>query len=175
VPGLPKAQLHLRHPGEALLNPSIELMIQRARAAPLLWYENDERERFVLGKADSEPAPETGFKYQHSRFPASLHHAVLLVKDGKSSPVATAVVDYSTELVLALCRPLQREQELQLDRYGFVMLGMEFDKAVLAAASCERCMNAFAHRAGLEWGYPVGSTKWQQAGTSCELCEVPGG
>jgi hypothetical protein len=156
--------------------PTIDLMLQRARDAKLLWYENGKGDKFfpnLESKELIEKQVPAGYSYQYSRLPGSLRESVLLVKDGKSTPVASGEKTYMPELVLALCRPLHREQALQLGRYGSVMLGLTFDQAVIAASSCERCMNAFAHRAGLDWGYPVGSTRWQKAGTSCDLCAGP--
>lgn len=41
---------------------------------------------------------------------------------------------------------------------------------LIAANSCERCMNALAHEYGLDWGYPIHSENWQKANTSCAFC-----
>jgi hypothetical protein len=41
---------------------------------------------------------------------------------------------------------------------------------IIAATSCERCMNALAYKYGLEWGYAEGSDEWQRCGTSCQFC-----
>ena len=41
---------------------------------------------------------------------------------------------------------------------------------VIAAESCECCMNVLAHRYGLEWGYEFGSESWMKSGTSCNWC-----
>jgi len=46
------------------------------------------------------------------------------------------------------------------------------DKAILVAAiACERCMNALAHKCGLDWGYPEDSEDYITSTTRCELCE----
>ena len=42
---------------------------------------------------------------------------------------------------------------------------------IIAAKSCERCMNVLANKYGLDWGYDEGSEKWNKCGTSCEFCE----
>ena len=41
---------------------------------------------------------------------------------------------------------------------------------IIAARSCERCMNALAHKYGLDWGYEEHSEEWQRCGTSCQFC-----
>ncbi|MCX8132107.1 MAG: hypothetical protein N3I35_18660 [Clostridia bacterium] len=41
---------------------------------------------------------------------------------------------------------------------------------IIAATSCERCMNALAHKYGLNWGYEEYSEEWQKCGTSCIFC-----
>jgi hypothetical protein len=42
---------------------------------------------------------------------------------------------------------------------------------LLVGISCERCLNAMAHRAGLNWGYPKGSKAYRASNTRCELCD----
>ena len=42
---------------------------------------------------------------------------------------------------------------------------------IIAATSCERCMNVLAHRYVLDWGYEEGSKEWEKVGTSCQFCE----
>jgi hypothetical protein len=42
---------------------------------------------------------------------------------------------------------------------------------LLVGISCERCLNAMAHRAGLKWGYPKGGKEWRASRTCCELCK----
>jgi hypothetical protein len=42
---------------------------------------------------------------------------------------------------------------------------------IIAARSCERCMNALAHKYGLDWGYEEGSEEWKKCGTSCDFCK----
>lgn len=42
---------------------------------------------------------------------------------------------------------------------------------LIAATSCERCMNSLAHKYGLTWGYPEYSDEWKEAKTSCEFCK----
>lgn len=45
------------------------------------------------------------------------------------------------------------------------------DAILVVANSCERCMNALAHKYGLKWGYPEFGDEWKKTGTSCEFCE----
>ena len=42
---------------------------------------------------------------------------------------------------------------------------------IIAATSCERCMNVLADKYGLDWGYEEGSEEWEKTGTSCQFCE----
>jgi hypothetical protein len=42
---------------------------------------------------------------------------------------------------------------------------------IIAARSCERCMNSLAYKYGLSWGYEEYSEEWQKCGTSCKFCE----
>ena len=42
---------------------------------------------------------------------------------------------------------------------------------IIAANSCERCMNALAHKYGLEWGYPEHSEEWIKTNTQCDFCK----
>ena len=42
---------------------------------------------------------------------------------------------------------------------------------IIAATSCERCMNVLALKYGLNWGYEEGSEEWEKVGTSCQFCE----
>ena len=42
---------------------------------------------------------------------------------------------------------------------------------IIAATSCERCMNVLAHKYGLDWGYEEGSEDWKKTNTSCQFCE----
>jgi len=60
---------------------------------------------------------------------------------------------------------------------ALVKKGLTLSEAILvAASSCERCMNTLAHECGLDWGYPHKSEEWQKCGTSCRFCEdVRGG
>ena len=42
---------------------------------------------------------------------------------------------------------------------------------IIAATSCERCMNALASEYGLDWGYEEGSEEWEKTNTSCQFCK----
>jgi hypothetical protein len=46
-------------------------------------------------------------------------------------------------------------------------------KAILVAAlSCERCMNVLANKCGLPWGYAEDSDDYRKSGTQCEFCKA---
>lgn len=44
------------------------------------------------------------------------------------------------------------------------------ESIIVTATCCERCMNALAHRYGLEWGYPEYSKDWYKTNTECDFC-----
>ena len=41
---------------------------------------------------------------------------------------------------------------------------------LIAARSCERCVNALAHAYGLLWGYPEHGPEWKASIASCAFC-----
>lgn len=45
---------------------------------------------------------------------------------------------------------------------------------IIAATSCEACMNVLAHEVGLDWGYAEGSEDHMKCGTSCHYCNGEG-
>lgn len=48
------------------------------------------------------------------------------------------------------------------------------DAIILAATSCERCLNALLWRYGCNDGYPPYSEQWNKTNTKCEICKTPG-
>jgi len=42
---------------------------------------------------------------------------------------------------------------------------------IIAANSCERCMNVLLHDYGCDDGYPEFSDEWKKCGTECEFCK----
>ena len=76
--------------------------------------------------------------------------------DGGSSKETIAFIStYSEDLVLAMANS------------GDYTLS---ESIIIAAMSCERCMNALAYKYGLNWGYEEYSEEWQKCGTLCEFC-----
>jgi hypothetical protein len=92
-----------------------------------------------------------------------------------SREVMSGESTWPDDLVLAMVRPSPAEMFLALERHGEEprLLGMN-DAIILAATSCERCLNALLWRYGLDDGYPPYSTQWNEASTKCHLCETPG-
>jgi hypothetical protein len=71
-----------------------------------------------------------------------------------------------------MTRPSPVEMQAAADR-GHATTPVPFERAVLLAAnSCERCMNVLAYRHGLEDGYEEGSPEWVQSNTRCAMCEA---
>jgi hypothetical protein len=136
-----------------------------------IWYE-DEQGNHVPHDPNKFEHPE-GAAYHISRFPTQLTTTYRrLNEDGSSSKVCEMTAGYQPDLVLAFCRPSLRNRFNQLRWYGSLAQVYEFDMAVfLAAETCERCMNALAHRHGLAWGYREFSDEWHACGTTCQRCQ----
>lgn len=133
-----------------------------------LWYE-DENGNNLESTQDWE-IPD-GAEYQFYRPTNSLRTTVLRLTPEGSKKVFESTSSYSSELVLALCRPSEEEKAKQVERYGKLADCFDFSYSVLLAAeTCERCLNSLAHRHGLNWGYEEGSDDWHAAGTTCTLC-----
>lgn len=92
-----------------------------------------------------------------------------------SRDVMSGDSSWPDDLVLAMVRPSPEEMCVALERHGEEprLFGMD-DAIILAASSCERCLNALLWRYGLDDGYPPYSEGWDKAGTSCEICKTPG-
>lgn len=121
-----------------------------------LWYENDKGEKFVPQNLDCpDDMPIDKYPYQVSQFPTELKTTYLRCYDGKSEEVAEGTSGWSEDLVLAMTNS------------GDYSLS---ESILIAAQSCERCMNALAYKYGLDWGYPEGSEEWEKCGTSCDFC-----
>lgn len=71
-----------------------------------------------------------------------------------SRPMMSGNAGWNEDLVLAL-----------------VSKGFKLSEAIIVAAeSCEACMNVLAHECGLDWGYAHGSDDWKKCGTKCGFC-----
>lgn len=137
--------------------------------APILWYETDEGARwYPPADYDGSTAPPQGFRFQRFRNPFEVHDSIC-TDEGE---LCRGTQTYSGALALALCRPTLRQRIVATCRYGWPGPTMPLDVAILrAACSCERCINALAHRVGLRDGYREGSAAWQRSNTRCEFCE----
>lgn len=108
------------------------------------------------------------------------------VAGGDFETVST--MSWSPDLVLAMVRPTLEEREVQNHRWrpdqpavrvGAVVEAsapplFEMPEAIIIAAqSCERCMNALRHTYGLD-GYAELSDEWKSSGTVCRFCEHMG-
>jgi len=72
-----------------------------------------------------------------------------------SREVFSCRMGWSEDLVLAMAKS------------GDYTLG---ESIIIAATSCERCMNVLRNKYGLD-GYEEYSEEWHKAGTSCKFCE----
>ncbi len=88
-----------------------------------------------------------------------------------SREVMVGVSSWSDDLVIAMIRPNSEELTKAVERFGEEPRLLEMDDAILmAATSCERCLNGLRWRYGLDDGYPPYGTEWDKAGTSCFMC-----
>lgn len=78
---------------------------------------------------------------------------------------------YPEDLVLAMTRPSREEWDTALSR-GHLIEPVTLTRAIiLAANSCERCLNVLCYRHGLKDGYEEFSEDWAKSNTRCKLCE----
>jgi len=143
-----------------------KLVRRQLNQIPTLWYENKEGDRFFT--EDYQPPPRC-FKtlVQRTRF--------IELRDtgyGKDGKLFQGASSYSTSLFLALTRPTFRERIVSLYRILRWIKPIEARQAqLMAAISCEGCMNVLAWEYGLSWGYKRGSEEHKKVRTSCELCD----
>jgi DNA topoisomerase I len=88
-----------------------------------------------------------------------------------SREVMVGTSTWSDDLVLAMVRPSPEELAKAVERFGQEprLLGMD-DAILMAATSCERCLNGMLWRYGLDDGYPPYSPEWDKCRTSCLMC-----
>ncbi len=129
----------------------------------MMWYENKEGEKWrvplELGTGDCHKGRPEGYDYAMSCFPTQLDEVCHRTRPdggyGCKDEVYRGSRGWSTELVNAMVRG-----------------GVSVEIAIIVAAkSCERCMNVTAHKYGLDWGYPMDSEDYKTCNTSCDACE----
>jgi len=88
-----------------------------------------------------------------------------------SKKIMSGNSSWPQDLVIALVRPSFKERIKSILRgYGWNKT-YEMSKAILIAAnSCERCVNSLSYRYGLSWGYKEHSSGWDKSGTTCDFC-----
>lgn len=90
-----------------------------------------------------------------------------------SISIFTGTTSYSPDLVLAMSRPSLSEILKSMLRGYFFNKKYTFNNAVLIAArSCEKCVNSLGYKYGLNWGYKEYSDEWNKSSTSCNFCSV---
>lgn len=122
-----------------------------------LWYEDENGNKYIPSH-DETPSdiPIDDFPYQVSQFPTELKTTYLRCYDSRSEEVAEGSQTWPEDLVLAMANS------------GNYSLS---ESILIAASSCERCLNALCHKYGLDNGYPEGSEEWKKCGTVCDFCE----
>lgn len=138
--------------------PEIEGMRFDPQMFSVLWYEDDDGNRIDDDLPEDAGVPE-GARYQLSQFPNVLHDSMLqLNDDGTSSEILRGSRGFPDDVVTAMVRSDEWDVS---------------DAIMVAAQSCERCLNVLAHAYGLE-GYAYGSEPYWQAGTRCRMCDHVG-
>lgn len=138
-----------------LINESID-KIDKSRLLTL-WYENEKGDKYIPDLKDAlHNIPIDKYPYQVSQFPNVLRTTYLKCYDDKSEEVASGESSWSEDLVLAIANT------------GEYSLS---EAILIVVQSCERCMNALAHKYNIGWGYPEHSKEWNKCGTSCEFCK----
>ena len=85
-----------------------------------------------------------------------LVETIYLKKKKKMKKLATVNTGWSEDLALAICNNTE--------------FGLK-ESIMIAAMSCERCMNSLAKQYGLPWGYHKYSKEWYEANTQCDFCK----
>jgi hypothetical protein len=147
--------------------------MEQTAQIPELWYENEQGKRWIPDERHFRELsdPPDGYVYQRTQFACSVTDDIIRIGVGK---VASGTTTYSPDLALAMARPSLGNLLRALLRGYPPWREIGLRQAILRAISCERCMNALAHRHGCSWGYRKGSPKYIRAGTSCELCRTEG-
>jgi len=145
------------------------------RTVPILWYENAAGEKWwpPAGFCDPHGHP-PGYIYQWFRNPCELHESVCRVDEGSSSRIGGGSSTWDPDLVTNMVRPTLRTRIRQVLRSAsFVPLFALDEAIVIAATSCERCMNVLHWRYATGHGYPPWSPQFRETNTSCEHCVPP--
>lgn len=129
-----------------------------------LWYENE--------KGDILPDPLTDipslvsvkdYPYACSRFPFMIRTERHKRRDdgayGSKDLILTTNSGAPEDLVLAMATGANGQEKYSLH-----------DAIVLASEACGGCMNALAHRYGLQWGAAKDSPELANCNTSCVIC-----
>ncbi len=122
---------------------------------PTMWYENEHGERWTPPDDPSpqSPRPE-GFHYMRIQDVSHMHEMFFRVDGLEGKKILDGEVGFGHDVVEAMVRA-----------------GFALDRAMLICANaCERCGNALAWEFGVG-GYEHGSWQWEEAGTSCLICE----
>ena len=126
-----------------------------------LWFEDKDGNCVGEPYFKNEPTVPKKAVYQVTRFPTELTTTCLKLtpEEGEeigSRKVYSGTSSWPEDLVLAIANS------------GDYSLSASI---IIAATSCERCMNVLAHKYGLDWGYAEGSEEWRKTNTSCQFCE----
>ncbi|MHA2427141.1 MAG: hypothetical protein ACXADB_03825 [Candidatus Hermodarchaeia archaeon] len=89
-----------------------------------------------------------------------------------SREIFTGRSSWSSDIVLAMTRPSMKERIVSLCRGHWNKVYALEQAIIIAANSCERCINSLGYQYGLKWGYPEYSEEWGKANTVCDFCRA---
>lgn len=137
------------------------MKIDKEKHLKTLWYEDMDGNVIETNKTDWTPPMVDGPHIQVSRFPFQLTTSYLKIDDTANTR----------------CKEIMRANEtwnqglvLNIANAGEYTLN---EAIIIAASSCERCLNVLIHKYGGykdDPGYAEGSEDWHKCGTSCQFC-----
>jgi hypothetical protein len=119
------------------------------------WWEDEEGNFLQEPDYETLARPDEG-RYFVSRIPQVLDTVYVRVDDDGQTEIGQSRQSWNEDLALAIA---YRSNGWSLT-----------DGIMIASLACERCMNALAYEANLNWGYPEFGEEWQETDTECQFC-----
>jgi hypothetical protein len=132
---------------------------------PIMWYEDEQGNKlpymyYGVPPIDYENFDRARWKYTHTRFGNEIHHKIF---EGDSSKPLITFTNAFASCTADLAIAIHQVEGLHLS-----------EALVIAATSCERCLNVLLHhyQCSDDKGYSKESEQAQKVNTHCELCAV---
>jgi hypothetical protein len=114
----------------------------------------DKDNKILVQEENATEFPENTFSYDYITTAVSTTHSMKNDK-GKWKDVLTFTSTWSEDIALAIFNNTAATLK---------------ESIVIAATSCEACINILADTYGLSWGYPSDSDEFRNRDTSCDFC-----